>query len=106
MIKPTGEVNFKEIDLKAWEEKNSINLNDLVKKARSSVIKDNRGGEKPSSRFKIGDRVKLKDDWPDEPSSVIIGKNPQTGKWILQVTRTRDTYERAESELEKVTKVG
>lgn len=111
VIKPTGEVKFKDIDLKEWEEKNSLNLNDLVTAARSSVIKDNRGGEQPSNIFKIGDRVKLKDeDWPDEPSSVIIGKNSQTGKWILQIpgkpdTGKPDTYERAESDLEKVTTV-
>jgi CHAT domain-containing protein len=78
VVKPTGEVSFRQVDLKPLWQKQNISLREKITQARKSIVT----GVNISSRgnnitFTPGDRVKLKDDLPQWDSWEVLSVNPQ-----------------------------
>ena len=78
VIQPTGKITFKLVDITSLQQQNT-SLETLITDTLTSIAQDKyavnptRGNTQPI--FKIGDRVRLKDDMAKDPPWIIVAVN-------------------------------
>jgi CHAT domain-containing protein/ATP/maltotriose-dependent transcriptional regulator MalT len=107
IIKPTGEVAFRQIDLKPLWQQQKKSLKDLVAKARESITQGVRiRGTSNKLTFSPGDLVRLNNDEPNWAPWQVVAVNAQSGTLKLKQPSFEEgiTIERSQADVvEKVT---
>ena len=108
VIKPTGEVALRSVDLKPlWQKHNYPSLSDLVAKTRESVTQGvSSRGTFNKLTFSPGDLVRLNNDEPNWAPWQVVAVNAQSGTLKLKHPSFEEgvTIERSQADVvEKVT---
>jgi tetratricopeptide (TPR) repeat protein len=74
VVKPTGEIILRQVDIKLWQQQQNITLASLVPRVRQSI--GVRGNE---IAFKPGERIRFKDDTASSEPWEIISVDAQNG---------------------------
>jgi CHAT domain-containing protein len=108
VIKPTGEVKFRQANLKSlWQQQNS-SLSNLVARTLASLgvaqIATRSSNNQP--RFAPGDLVRrINEDFPNDPAWKVVAVDPQNQTVTIRLTTWRDTERPIERKFDRVTKV-
>jgi tetratricopeptide (TPR) repeat protein len=112
VIKPTGEVAFRRVDLKPLWQQQRKSLKDLVAKAHESVARESvtqgarSRGTSNQLTFSPGDLVRLKDDYPNWKPWQVVAVNAQNSTLKLKHPSFEEgvTIEKSQADVvEKVT---
>ena len=99
VIKPTGEITFRQTDLKPLWQQHNTSLQDIVTTARESIAKDGaiaqnhpqRSTSNPSS-FAPGDFVREKDAIPNTQPAVVEAVNAEAGTLTIKYPYAESSF--------------
>ncbi|OCR01450.1 hypothetical protein BCD67_21825 [Oscillatoriales cyanobacterium USR001] len=77
VVKPTGEITFRQVDIKLWQQQQNTTLASLIPRVRQAIGVRSATNNEPA--FKPGDRIHFKGDKPNSEPWEIISVDAQNG---------------------------
>jgi len=86
VVQPSGEVKFRQVDLKKWRKQHNISLGDKIAQTRQSIVKGvNVALRGNNITLTAGDRVKLNDDEQDWEAWQVVSVDAQKNKITIRL---------------------